>query len=1004
MGSFIRQDSLAGGEIGPSWYGRRDIDRYKTAARKVKNWLVTKSGSLLNRPGTRWVAGAYSNTYKSWLEQFYFSGDQTYVLEFSELKMRVRDAQTNVVSTYVAGNTVIVDGTNTVRISMDGGGTWSTASLPGSGTARAIADNGSTVVVVGTDYCATSTDGGLNWTQRTIGTITAMDIVWTGVNFIVVGSAGKFTASADGITWATVGTTSTAADWTSISYGNGQAVITGTTTTPAVYAACSSNPNAAYTAVTFGTVTNVSGTIAVWTFNSGGASRAVWTGQRWVFVYRTVGSNSTLFLSNTYSAVATTGTGAWTTTSLTSPVGPAPGFGVGQLVASWDGSKGYAASPTIQASSVEYTFTDLGVFTQDSTNLAVYRGWIIGTTAWYVNTSRAVYKRDGNSWTLVYTAPVLFQGVTSADYSTVAEITSPYHSADLPRLRAVQSGDVIYMFCKGYPTYKLTRTVVGAGISFTFVTAAPVPPAVTVAAPTRVNTKPAANDQHPDVEWSWCIVWADVEGNESLRGEVFTETASQCYPDRPVILEWNGVDGAAEYYIFRGRGGQWGYVGTKLAENGTGAEQFTDEGQVPDISVVPRTYDDVLTTDAPRVGAFYQDRLMVANTEQKPNTVRGSATSDYLNFDKIKFQREDSPLEFAANSRRFEEVRALVTLREVLVLTSESEASLSGTGMDPLTFRSVDYKTHSKRGCAWVEPVQVGDVCIYVQRDGAVLRDLIYSVTTDSYQTNELTMFIDHLLADSGRTIVDIAYAQHPFSTVWCVLSDGKVLSLSYLPELKQVAWAQHDFGGVVETVCSVFDGTEDTPWFTVLRGSVRQIERLTSRRITSLSSTSTVFMDDAEFKATGNSVFITDHIPPGVEVGVVQNGVYLGKQTTLDASGKGYVIGLANPFTNVWVGRIYDCDFESLDLAEAVERKKTVSRAYAIVSDTPALAASGGTLQAGEDLNHLSPAALASMEEGTVEINVETTNNPGGRVAIRLSSPVPMEIITISREVVAGQ
>jgi hypothetical protein len=430
---------------------------------------------------------------------------------------------------------------------------------------------------------------------------------------------------------------------------------------------------------------------------------------------------------------------------------------------------------------------------------------------------------------------------------------------------------------------------------------------------------------------------------------------------------------------------------------------FTDEGQIPDLSIIPRMYTDILTTDAPAVGAFYQDRLMVANTPLLPNTVRGSTTSDYLNFDKLKFQREDSPIEFSANSRRYEEVRALVGMRELVVLTSESEGSLSGTGGDPLTFKSVDYKTHSKRGCGWVEPQVIGDVCLYVERDGQAVRDLAYNVNTDSYGTNELTMFVDNLLAGSGRSIIDWAYAQHPYSTLWIVLSDGKVLSLSYIPELKQVAWAEHDLGGTVETVASIWDGSEDTPWFVVVRGGVRQIERLTSRNLptVSLAVQNDCFLDDAKFFAAPGSVTLTTHHVNGTVVYAFADGVIYGP-FTINANHQITVASAA--YARIWVGRLITYDFESLDLAEGRERKKTVTRVVVNITNAPSVAATGAVVQAGKDLSNLNPVGLVSLEEGSLELLCDTDTNPGGRCAIRIAAPVPIEINSISREIAGGR
>lgn len=52
------QPSFAGGEIGPSLYGRIDMAKYQVALRKCDNFIVRQYGGVENRPGTRFVGAA----------------------------------------------------------------------------------------------------------------------------------------------------------------------------------------------------------------------------------------------------------------------------------------------------------------------------------------------------------------------------------------------------------------------------------------------------------------------------------------------------------------------------------------------------------------------------------------------------------------------------------------------------------------------------------------------------------------------------------------------------------------------------------------------------------------------------------------------------------------------------------------------------------------------------------------------------------------------------------
>ncbi|TNV22123.1 hypothetical protein FH968_04410 [Buttiauxella sp. B2] len=98
------QPSFAGGEIGPSLYGRIDMAKYSVALRKCRNFLVRQYGGVENRPGTRFIAAAKIDNKKCRLIPFQFSTVQTYALEFGDKYMRV----------YKDGGQVLVTNTTTI--------------------------------------------------------------------------------------------------------------------------------------------------------------------------------------------------------------------------------------------------------------------------------------------------------------------------------------------------------------------------------------------------------------------------------------------------------------------------------------------------------------------------------------------------------------------------------------------------------------------------------------------------------------------------------------------------------------------------------------------------------------------------------------------------------------------------------------------------------------------------------------------------------------------------
>lgn len=77
------------GELSPIIDARSDLKRYYSGCLTMENFLPLIEGPARSRPGEYYVGSAYSSTKESRLVNFQFSTVQGYVLEFSDLKMRV---------------------------------------------------------------------------------------------------------------------------------------------------------------------------------------------------------------------------------------------------------------------------------------------------------------------------------------------------------------------------------------------------------------------------------------------------------------------------------------------------------------------------------------------------------------------------------------------------------------------------------------------------------------------------------------------------------------------------------------------------------------------------------------------------------------------------------------------------------------------------------------------------------------------------------------------------
>lgn len=85
----VIQRSFTSGELAPALRTRADLGKYTTGLALCENMFIRSQGGVYSRPGTRFVGEVADSTKRARLIPFSFNTEQTYVLVFEHLKMRV---------------------------------------------------------------------------------------------------------------------------------------------------------------------------------------------------------------------------------------------------------------------------------------------------------------------------------------------------------------------------------------------------------------------------------------------------------------------------------------------------------------------------------------------------------------------------------------------------------------------------------------------------------------------------------------------------------------------------------------------------------------------------------------------------------------------------------------------------------------------------------------------------------------------------------------------------
>lgn len=399
----------------------------------------------------------------------------------------------------------------------------------------------------------------------------------------------------------------------------------------------------------------------------------------------------------------------------------------------------------------------------------------------------------------------------------------------------------------------------------------------------------------------------------------------------------------------------------------------------------------------PSVVTFYPgDRLMFGGTPSGPSDIWASVVGDYNNYEVSVEALADEGLYIPIRSRHLDEIRSIIPLKDLISLTSGGEWLIRGTSEgNVLTPDSQDISNQGYNGSSTLDPVIAGNSVLFVQKYGSKVRDLAYTYDKDGYDSTDRTIYARHLF--EGFNIIDWCYQQEPYSLIWAVRSDGKVLGFTWLKEHDVWAWHLHDFGGVVETIERI-TGTDGDTVYMVVR---REVDGEEKRYLEKLSdSAEEIFLDSSlEFCACETSITGLEHLE-GLRVNVKTDDgtVYA---NLLVENGE---VPLARPANKATVGLSYEGTVRTLPVFYETRYQSSVGarrRACSIILEV--LDSFSG--EYGTDDDHMYEFTYDDNKifSGTMRRTLDSVFDYKAQISIRQSKPFPFTILSWAVEVDHG-
>ncbi|WP_428659498.1 ubiquitin-activating E1 FCCH domain-containing protein [Reyranella sp.] len=316
----------------------------------------------------------------------------------------------------------------------------------------------------------------------------------------------------------------------------------------------------------------------------------------------------------------------------------------------------------------------------------------------------------------------------------------------------------------------------------------------------------------------------------------------------------------------------------------------------------------------PGVSTYHDGRQWFAATAAKPQTMWGSVAGNFNNMSQSQPTRDSDAITRTLASRQVNDIRHMISLTQMIVLTGGAEWKVSAGTADVITPAQFVARPQSYNGSSDIRPIVANDTLLYIPPNKRKVRSLQYQWAQDSWTGTDLSLLAAHLF--EANTVVDWAYARDPDSICWAVRDDGVALAFTFLTEQQLYAWSRRTTtAGAFESVCAIQEGDETAVYFIVRRTidgqTKRHVERLHTRVFDTIEEA--WFLDSALQYSGAPATVISGlwHLA-GEEVWALADGIVRGP-LTVSAAGQ---VTLPAAASLVTVGKIIpDADLELLDI-----------------------------------------------------------------------------------------
>ena len=327
------------------------------------------------------------------------------------------------------------------------------------------------------------------------------------------------------------------------------------------------------------------------------------------------------------------------------------------------------------------------------------------------------------------------------------------------------------------------------------------------------------------------------------------------------------------------------------------------------------------TRGYPKSATFYQGRLWFGGSLQRPQTIWGSKTNDFYNFDDGT-ALDDEGIDVTLDTDQVNAITAVYAGRHLNIFTSGGEFSIQDS---PITPAKVAVRRETLFGSSSIPPKMIDGSVIFIDRTGKSVREFLFSYNEDAYTSGTVSLLASHLLNSPVDMDVSKGTSSDDANYLYFVNGDGTMAVFNTLRAQEVSGWTKWETTGEIESVSVVVDEVYVIVKRTIDSSVVRYLEQLDVDSYTDANKTVTL-------GSPGTSVTGLAHLN-GEACRVRADGAIRD-----DATPSGGSITLTEDGTVVEVGLNYTSTIKTMPVNMDFEDGPTLTRRKRIIKVVPNL------------------------------------------------------------------